>query len=156
MLFLVIYDFTAGSRTPCFTADAGEPGAQSRGSGSTKQGQHHAFGPEGRLVPDPSAPDAAMASGQVTVRHRIGRTAGPVELREGVQLNGTAEDITVERPGLTSSKAGLAAQGKRIGARYGAFPGVIAGPSELVCGLVRAGLSQGLVDGRGEGSRTAC
>jgi hypothetical protein len=33
----------------------------------------------------------------------IGRTVGPVELREGVQLNCTAKDVTVERQGLKSS-----------------------------------------------------
>jgi len=32
----------------------------------------------------------------------IGRTVGPVELREGVQLNFAAEDITVEGQGFTS------------------------------------------------------
>jgi len=52
-------------------------------------------------------------------------------------------------------KADLAVQGKRIGARRGAFPGVIDEPSELVAALSGAGLSQGLVDGRGGRSRTA-
>jgi hypothetical protein len=37
------------------------------------------------------------------VGNGIGRTVGPVELPEGVQLNCTAKDFTVERQGLTSS-----------------------------------------------------
>src|SRR5258705_11415665 len=36
---------------PATFAETGKPVAQSRGSGSTKQGQHHAFGSEWRLVP---------------------------------------------------------------------------------------------------------
>jgi hypothetical protein len=48
------------------------------------------------------------------VGNGIGRTVGPVELRESVQLNGTAKDLTVERQGLTSS-AGKMDVGRRSG-----------------------------------------
>jgi hypothetical protein len=43
----------------------------------------------------------------------IGRTVDPVELREGVQLNCTAEDVTVERQGRTSG-AGEMDVGRRV------------------------------------------
>jgi hypothetical protein len=37
------------------------------------------------------------------VGNGIGRTVGSVELRKGVQLDRTAEDIAIERQGFTSS-----------------------------------------------------
>ena len=46
---------------------------------------------------------ARRVPGQVAVGNGIGRTVGPVELRESMQLNCTAEDFTVEGQGLTSS-----------------------------------------------------
>jgi hypothetical protein len=53
-------------------------------------------------------------------------------------------------------KAGLAAQGKRMGARRGAFPGVIVEPSALVAVLSAHRAVAGLVDGWAGRSRTAC
>jgi hypothetical protein len=73
-------------------------------SGGTEQGQHHAFGSEWRLVPGHVGAEQRDGSpSQVAVGNGIGRTVGPVELREGVQLNGATEEITVERQGLPSS-----------------------------------------------------
>src|SRR5215475_5132357 len=89
---------------PAPFAETGKPGAQSRGSGRAQQGQHHAFGSDGPLVPGHvGAGQCDGSPGQVAVGDGIGRTVGPVELRVGVQLNCTAKDVTVERQGLTSS-----------------------------------------------------
>lgn len=51
---------------------------------------------------------------QMAVSNATGRTAGPVDLREGVQLNRTIKDITVERQRLTGS-AGEMEAGRRAG-----------------------------------------
>src|SRR5262249_45125385 len=60
-----------------------EPAAQSRGSGSTEQGQHHAFGSEWQFVPGHIGARQRNGSvGQVAVGDGIGRAVGPVELRE--------------------------------------------------------------------------
>src|SRR5215471_8769276 len=85
-------------------AEAGKPGAQSRGIGSTKQLQHQAFASDWPLIPGHvGAGQRDESPGEIAVGDGIGRTVGPVELREGVQLNCTAKDVTVERQGLTSS-----------------------------------------------------
>ena len=55
----------------------------------------------GRSSPATSAPDSSTGPGQSAVGDGIGRTVVPAELREGVQLNCTAKDVTVERQGLT-------------------------------------------------------
>ena len=89
---------------PATFGQTGEPVAEGRGSGSSKQGQHHAFGSERRLVATHvGAVQRDWSLGEVAVRNGIGRTIGPAELREGVQLNCTAKDVTVERQGFTSS-----------------------------------------------------
>src|ERR1700691_5986188 len=89
---------------PATFGQTGEPVAQGRGSGSAKQGQHQAFGSDWRLVAGHvGAKQRDWPLDEVAVGDRIGRTVGPAELREGVQPNRTAEDVTVERQGLTSS-----------------------------------------------------
>ena len=82
---------------PATFAKTGKPGAQGRGSGSAKQGQHQAFGSQWpRLVPaHVGAKQRDGPAGQVAVGNGIGRTVGPVEFRVRVQLNGTAEDVAV-------------------------------------------------------------
>ncbi len=88
---------------PATLGETGKPVAQSRGSGSTKQGKHHAFGSEWRLVAGHvGAKQRDGSLGEVAVGNGIRRTIGPVELREGVQLNCTAKDFTVERQGFMS------------------------------------------------------
>src|SRR5215813_9669731 len=80
---------------PAVFGETREPATQSRGSGSTKQGQHHAFGPEWQLVSRHiGARHRNVSVGQVAVGNGIGRAVGPVELRESVQLNCTAKDFT--------------------------------------------------------------
>ena len=100
---------------PAAFGETGKPVTQSLGSGSTKQGQHHAFGSERQLVPRHiGARQRHRPLGRVAVGNRIRWAVGPVELREGVQLNSAAKDFTVERQGLTSS-AGEKDVGRRVG-----------------------------------------
>lgn len=54
------------------------------------------------------------SSRQVAVRNGIGRTVGPAELGERMQLHGTAEDVPVERQGRTGSAGKMKVRG-RIG-----------------------------------------
>src|SRR6202021_117373 len=69
-------------------AETGEPGAQSRGSGSTEQGQHHAFGSEWRLVPGHvGAKQRDGSPREVAVGNSIRWSVGPVELPEGGETN---------------------------------------------------------------------
>jgi len=66
------------------------------------------------------------------VGNGIGRTVGPVELREGVQLNCTAKDFTVERQGLASSAGEM-----DVGRRAGHASNVMhRGPGRAVIGIV--------------------
>lgn len=54
----------------------------------------HAEAAFSKNIAVPSGDEAATAG------NGIGRTVRPVELREGVQLNCTAKDVTAERQGL--------------------------------------------------------
>lgn len=85
-------------------AETGKPLAQCQWSGCTKKGQLYTLGPEWRLVSGHiGAKQSDWPSYEVAMGNGIRRTVSTVELPESVQLNCTAEDLTVERQGFTSS-----------------------------------------------------
>jgi len=110
------------------TADAVDPS----GAGASATGQTPGPGASRRQVRPRAPPGAVRHGGESCVRRQSRDSC------------------------IVCFKLGLAVQSKRIGARRGAFPASSSsGPNSLLP-CPRTGLSQGLVDGPGGRSRTAC
>ena len=131
---------------PTAFGETGKPLAECRGSGRTEECQHQAFGPERRLASgNVGAKKRDGSAREVAVGNGISRTVGPVELRERVQLNCTAKDVTVERQGLASG-AGKMKIGRRVShgmkcnAPFGRATGFHRGPAPPAQCLARYAL----------------
>ena len=85
-------------------ATIGEPGKpvpKDGRRGSTKQRQHHAFELKRSLVTNRvGGKQRDRSIDKVAVGNRVGRTIGPIEFGERVQLNSATEDIAVEGQGF--------------------------------------------------------
>jgi hypothetical protein len=81
-------------------AEPREPLLQSRGVGSSQQGQHQPLSPEGRLSDRISGEESDRPSGEVAVGDRIGRAVGPIEVLHCEHLHPAAEYLGVERQGF--------------------------------------------------------
>ena len=96
--------------------------------GSTKQGQHHAFGSEWRLAAGHiGAKQGDGSPGEVAVGNGIGWTVGPVELREGVQLNWASRGTVPATPQFIRRSAKIVSATARLAVTRSAWSWDFAG-----------------------------
>src|SRR5258708_17291576 len=120
--------------------------------GSTKQGQHHAFGSEWRLAAGHiGAKQGDGRPGEVAVGNGIGWTVGPVELREGVQLNWASRGTVPATPQFIRRSAKIVSATARLAVTRSAWSWDFAGSCSA--GMVSAHAHRAVGDAIAAGQR---